>query len=123
MKLFYKQRFVRILAAGMTSFGLVSFDISAAQERVGLANPSAVFCLERGGEYLLDTGQCRLPDGTTMDAWAYFRTQYASGAELANPAAVFCQENGSYNLNAGTCTLGDGRVVDAWEYFRSQHAD
>lgn len=41
--------------------------------------------------------------------------------EIANPAAVFCEEQGgSYSLDDETCTLPDGSVVDAWDYFREQ---
>ena len=44
---------------------------------------------------------------------------------LANPASVFCvEQGGTYALgqadgSGGTCTLPDGRVVDAWEFFRA----
>lgn len=36
-------------------------------------NPAAVFCSDQGGEYLLDSGECRLTDGTVVDAWEHFR--------------------------------------------------
>lgn len=36
-------------------------------------NPAAQFCVDQGGEYLLDEGQCQLEDGTVVDAWEYFR--------------------------------------------------
>lgn len=49
-------------------------------------------------------------------------------AELANPAAVFCIEQGGRyeirNADAGSqgfCILPDGTEVDAWTYFR-EHA-
>ena len=113
---------VLVLATGAMVLGFLFVEIGVAQEQLGLANPAAVFCGERGGEYQLGTGQCQLRDGRTIDSWEYFRTHHASGSGLPNPAAVFCKENGSYDLNAGTCTLRDGRVVDAWEYFRSRHA-
>ncbi len=44
-----------------------------------LANPAAVFCVERGGTHVIrDTpqgqvGYCRLPDGREVEAWAFFR--------------------------------------------------
>ncbi len=42
-------------------------------------------------------------------------------AEIANPSAVSCQEQGgTYSLEDETCTLPDGSVVDAWDYFREQ---
>jgi putative hemolysin len=46
-------------------------------------------------------------------------------AELANPAATYCvEQGGTYALSqpdgsGGTCTLPDGRVVDAWDFFRA----
>lgn len=47
-----------------------------AQTQVALPNPAAVFCAEQGGEYRLDTGQCRLADGTIVDAWELFRQHH-----------------------------------------------
>ena len=52
----------------------------------------------------------------------------AAASQVANPAAVYCIEQGSaYSTvdtdegQRGLCTLADGTVVDAWEYFREQH--
>jgi len=43
------------------------------------------------------------------------------GAQLANPSAVFCEDQGgTYSLDDETCTLPDGSVVDAWDYYREQ---
>lgn len=49
-------------------------------------------------------------------------------AEMPNPAAVFCQEQGgAYRVaqgaegERGICVLRDGGEVDAWSYFRDQH--
>ena len=40
-------------------------------------------------------------------------------AELANPAAVYCEDQGgTYGLDDDACTLPDGSVVNAWDYFR-----
>ncbi len=49
------------------------------RDSVGQPNPSAVFCEEQGGEYLLETGECRLADGTIRDAWEYFREEAEAG--------------------------------------------
>ncbi|MGF1806518.1 DUF333 domain-containing protein [Aliivibrio sifiae] len=41
-------------------------------------------------------------------------------ANMANPAAEFCAERGTYDLDSGNCTLNNGDVINAWEYYRSQ---
>ena len=53
----------------------------------------------------------------------------ARAAEVPNPAAVFCKEQGgAYRVvqeaegERGICVLRDGREVDAWDYFREYHA-
>lgn len=46
------------------------------------ANPAATFCIEAGGQYVIETeadgqrGYCVLPDGTRVDAWDYFRENW-----------------------------------------------
>jgi uncharacterized protein len=48
-------------------------------------------------------------------------------SELANPASVFCLEQGGTleivsetDGEVGYCTLPDGTRIEEWEYFRSQ---
>jgi putative hemolysin len=51
------------------------------------------------------------------------------GAGLANPASVFCiEQGGSLEIvsdaegnQSGMCTLVDGTVVEEWEYYRRFH--
>jgi putative hemolysin len=50
-----------------------------------------------------------------------------SGQELANPASVFCVEQGGTveivdeaDGQVGYCNLPDGTSVDEWEYFRAE---
>ncbi len=45
-----------------------------------LPNPASVYCEEQGGEVVIVTaddgsqsGICRLPDGTEVDEWEYYR--------------------------------------------------
>jgi putative hemolysin len=46
------------------------------------------------------------------------------GAQLANPSAVFCEDQGgTYSLDEETCALPDGSVVDAWDYYREQASE
>jgi len=49
-------------------------------------------------------------------------------AELANPASVFCiEQGGSLEIvdetggQVGYCNLPDGTRIEEWEYYRSQH--
>ena len=45
----------------------------------GMSNPASVYCMKQGGtlEMLEEAGgtvgYCRLPDGTVIEEWAYFR--------------------------------------------------
>lgn len=96
----------------------------------GLPNPASVFCEAQGGSVEIVTdaagnqsGICNLPDGTEIEEWQYYRQSSGedSGAGLANPAAVFCEEQGGIVSGPEPmCELPDGTVVDAWEYFREQ---
>lgn len=88
------------------------------------------FARSRGGtvEILTDaqgnqSGICVLPDGTRIEEWEYYRQFHGggSGVGLANPAAVFCEEQGGIVSGVEPmCELPDGTTVDAWEYFRAQ---
>ena len=41
-----------------------------------------------------------------------------NNAEIANPASVYCEDNGgTLNLEDGTCTLTDGTVCDEWDFY------
>ena len=45
----------------------------------GMANPASVYCMKQGGTLEMreeaggTVGYCRLPDGTLIEEWAYFR--------------------------------------------------
>ncbi len=50
-------------------------------------------------------------------------------AQIANPASVFCEEQGGMveivdeaDGQVGYCNLPDGRRIEEWEYFRSQQS-
>ena len=97
----------------------------------GMPNPASVFCEDQDGtvEIVTDAGGnqsgiCRLPDGTQIEEWEYYRQFHGDddGAGLANPAAVFCEEQGGVVSGVEPmCELSDGTVVDAWGYFRAQN--
>ena len=61
---------------------------------VGIANPASVFCTSMGGTLkIVDTasgqvGNCQLPDGTTVEEWAYFRSVSPTLAQWPAQAAV-----------------------------------
>jgi putative hemolysin len=44
-----------------------------------MANPASVYCMKRGGTLEMreeaggTVGYCRLPDGTVIEEWAFFR--------------------------------------------------
>lgn len=97
------------------------------KDEVGLANPASVFCVEQGGESVIEgsAGICVLPDGTEVDEWEYYRENHGS-VGLANPASEFCVEQGGESVvegSAGICILPDGTEIDEWEYYRENHAD
>jgi uncharacterized protein len=119
-------RVVLRLALILAALALMSV---ACQQNEEIANPASEFCEEQGGTVEIATddagnqsGICRLSDGTEIDEWEYYRRYHVDeGAGLANPAAVFCEEQGGVvSGDEPMCELPDGSVVDAWEYFRSE---
>ncbi|MDD1645562.1 MAG: DUF333 domain-containing protein [Methanomicrobiales archaeon] len=103
----------------------------------GMANPAAVYCEEDNLTYEIRTnpdgsqsGVCILSDGTECDGWAYYRGDCPAmpGAGIANPSAVYCEEQGlKYEIrkNAdgseyGVCIMADGTVCDGWAYYRNE---
>jgi len=52
----------------------------------GIANPASVYCGSRGGKVEIVTNQngqqgiCRLPDGTSVDEWDFYRANHPSTA-------------------------------------------
>jgi predicted amidohydrolase YtcJ/putative hemolysin len=65
------------------------FAEAAAPAPVGLPNPAAAFCVEKGGQYQIESSAtgarsvCRLPDGRVVDAWEFFRQN--QGVTSSNP--------------------------------------
>ena len=71
-------------------------------EPVGIANPAAEYCVAQGGESLIateadgsQTGLCRLPDGTVVDEWEFFRQGQDGSAGEPTPAEPSTDEPGS----------------------------
>lgn len=48
---------------------------------------------------------------------------------MANPASVFCEQQGGKSVNRkdkdgneyGVCVFSNGKEVDEWEYYRANH--
>lgn len=77
---------IRKSAAGQTGFCKMPDGVEqdawqmfrdAHVEKVTLANPAAVFCVDSGGTYDANTGNCLLPDGREVNGWDYFRAEHA----------------------------------------------
>jgi len=105
-----------------------------------MPNPAAVFCEEKGYRVEIRTaadgsqqGFCIFPDGTECDEWAFFRgecspQQDTGGAQIANPAAVFCEEKGykveirtaADGSQQGFCIFLDGTECEEWAFFRGE---
>src|SRR5262245_27033529 len=64
---------------GLVFLGMLAI---APQSAWALANPASVFCVESGGRSEIRNGPrgqygvCILPDGRTVDEWAYFRKNH-----------------------------------------------
>jgi len=70
------------------------------------------------------------PDGSIVGRDPENNCQFepcpGEGAQLANPASVYCEENGGtftpVETEAGTagyCNFSDGRLCEEWAFFRS----
>jgi len=105
----------------------------------GMANPASVYCEEQGGTLDLATGICTLLDGSQCDEWAFFRGEcgpgqasgeavVGGGIGMANPAAVYCEEQGGTvevitaadGSQSALCKFSDGSQCDEWAFFRGE---
>jgi putative hemolysin len=65
-----------------TGFVVLAMLAMAPQSAWALANPASVFCVESGGRSEIRNGPrgqygvCILPDGRTVDEWAYYRRNH-----------------------------------------------
>ncbi len=111
-------------------------------ETPNMANPAAVFCKEQGYDYEIRTdesgneyGVCIFPDGSECDAWAYYESKCEPGsteteesADMPNPAAVYCKDQGyEYEIRTdenggqyGVCIFPDGSECDEWAYYEGE---
>lgn len=100
---------------------------------IGISNPAADYCEGRGYEY--SGGMCIFPDGTSCEAWAFFRGEcgYSPQPEkpigMPNPASAYCEAQG-YRLDirkdprtggeVGYCVFPDGTSCEEWAFYRGE---
>jgi putative hemolysin len=100
------------------------------EEPEEMANPASVHCVEQGGTLDIRTdeaggqyGICVFADGSECDEWEFYRGECApgGGAEIANPASVYCvEQGGTLDLESGMCTFADGSQCEEWAFFRGE---
>jgi putative hemolysin len=105
----------------------------------GIANPASVYCEDNGGTLDLASGMCTFADGSQCEEWAFFRGECSPGqassgavmggdAQIPNPAAVYCEEQGGTEeivtaadgSQSGVCHFTDGSQCDEWAFFRGE---
>ncbi len=107
-----------------------------------MPNPASKYCRDQGYQLELrtdasgTTGYCVFPDGSECEEWAFYRgecgpagTTFSSPLDMANPASVYCQDQG-YTLEmrtdasgtAGFCIFPDGTECEEWAYYRGECA-
>ena len=116
----------------------------AAPGTASMANPASVYCAEHGGKVEIrdaeggQVGICVFPDGSECDEWAFFRGECTPPgmeptpaptvfANMANPASVYCTENGGTldirqgdGGEVGICVFPGGAECDEWAFFRGE---
>ena len=108
------------------------------EDETGIANPASVYCEEQGGTLDLESGMCTFPDGSQCEEWAFYRGECSpgeaddeaslGGMQIANPAAVYCVEQGGTSETRtaddggqyGVCVFPDGSEYDEWELYRGE---
>ena len=115
---------------------------SSGRDSANMANPASVYCGEQGGETDIrkdagggEVGYCQFDDGSECEEWAYFRGEckpgeFPASTQLANPASVYCGEQGGQleirehedGGQYGVCIFDDGSECEEWAYFRGECA-
>jgi len=90
-------------------------------------NGNSATCLDAGGNFY--NGQRVKIDGQLTDNALNAVSIYeqASASQMANPASVYCGEQGGTSQivtaddgsQSGICKFSDGRQCDEWDFFRS----
>ena len=108
------------------------------EDETGIANPASVYCEEQGGTLDLESGMCTFPDGSQCEEWAFFRGECSpgeaddeaslGGMQIANPASVYCVEQGGTSEirtaddggQYGVCVFPDGSEYDEWALYQGE---
>jgi putative hemolysin len=109
-----------------------------------MANPASVYCAEHDGKVEIrdgeggEVGYCIFPDGSECEEWAFFRGECTPPgvapkpapevfANMANPASVYCTENGGAldirqgdGGEVGYCVFANGAECEEWAFFRGE---
>ena len=96
----------------------VAIDDASKADPLG---PAASFCGDQDGIYVAESNECRLSNGSVVDAWTYYRNggQAMRAFEGPNPAIEFCEaQGGEYLASAGRCRLANGISIEAWHHLR-----
>ena len=139
--------FALFLLAGCANAPQPSEDTSSTGPDAGLPNPASVYCEEQDGKSEIRTaeggtqyGVCVFEDESECEEWSFYRGECKPGdmeealppvegpAEIANPAAVFCIEQGGTSeirtaedgSQFGVCLFDDGSECDEWAFFRGE---
>ncbi|MDD5769155.1 MAG: DUF333 domain-containing protein, partial [Methanothrix sp.] len=96
---------------------------------IGMSNPAADYCSNQGYEY--SNGRCVFPDGSSCDAWEFYRGECSYDPEpekpmgMPNPASSYCTVQG-YKLETrtdpttggevGYCVFPDGSSCEEWAF-------
>lgn len=131
-----------IILAVLVFLLLLVAGCSSAADSANMANPASVYCGEQGGETDIrkdadggEVGFCQFDDGSECEEWAYFRGEckpgeFPTSTQLANPASVYCGEQGGKleirehddGGQYGVCIFDDGSECEEWAYFRGECA-
>jgi len=113
--------------------GLIGPGTESPGGNIGMSNPAADYCSNQGYEY--SGGNCVFPDGSSCDAWEFYRGECSYNPKpekpigMANPASVYCGAQG-YDLEirtdpmtggqVGYCVFPDGSSCEEWAFYRGQ---
>ncbi len=95
---------------------LMGLVVSAAGgEGLQMFNPAARYCEELGYTYLVESGECVLPNGETVSSWDFYRgkvgQEYSFCAGQGYEIATEVQDTGTSRTECAVCKTTDGVVV------------